>query len=194
MPWPVTAPVGWFLERTCKETGLAPMVERAVWVPSRSLDLIGLRLHPSLAGTLRASKVRLTPRWRWLALGQVRARFRLEEIRWELGPGESVEAEGGGVLRLGWGRVALEELALEGSAVRLKGEGWLKPGRRARLLLEGDLSPELVRKAGWIETQDPSGRWEPFRLRVEGPLGSPRVEFASRFLTFSMNVPAEPAP
>jgi hypothetical protein len=195
VPWPVTGPVQRFLDRSGEGTGLAPAVERVVWVPWRSLDLTGLRLDPALPGTVRAAKVRLFPQWPWLALGQVRAEIRFEEVRWERGGEQAVRADGEGAVRVGWGEAVLEWFSLEGSGIRLKAEGRLQPGREARLLLEGAVSKDLLRAMGGMELSDPAGgAWEPFRLRVDGALARPTVQFTSRFLTFSMNVPAEASP
>ena len=196
VPWPVTGPVQWLLDRFGKGTRLAPAVERAVWVPWRSLDLTGFHLNPPLPGSVRAAKVRLVPRWPWLALGQVRADCQFEEFQWEPDGEQEVRVDGEGTVRLGWGKAVLERLSLEGSAVRLKAEGWLRVGSQVQLLLEGALSQDLLRRMRWVEASDPpgGGEWEPFRLRVEGALVHPRVQFTSHFFTFSMNLPAEPAP
>lgn len=194
VPWPVTAPVQWALDRSWRGTGLAPGVERAVWVPWRSLELTGFRLDPPIPGAVRAARVQVVPQWPWLALGKVRAVCRFEEVQLEMESERPIHLDGEGIVEWGWGKVSLERFSLEGPAVRLRAEGWLQAGRQAQLMLDGSLSRDLLRRMRWVEELDPGTEgWEPFRLRLDGALSRPRLEFTSRFLTFSMNVPADPA-
>ncbi|MBI3322783.1 MAG: hypothetical protein HYZ94_03785 [Candidatus Omnitrophica bacterium] len=192
LPWPVTAPVQWFLDRSGKGTGLAPAVERAVWVPWRSLDLTGLRVDPPVPGSVRAEKVRLVPDWPRLALGQVRADCLFEEVEWDPAGEQAVRVDGTGAVHLEWGAAVLERLSLEGPAMRLEAEGWLRSGREARLRLDGALSRDFIQDMGWMGPGESAGEgWESFRLRLEGAFERPQVQFTSRFFTFSMNLPAE---
>ena len=188
VPWPVTGPVQGWLSRSARGTALSPTVERAVWTPWRSLELTGFRLSSPLRGELRASRVEAVPAWPGLALGRLRLKCKFEEVRWDPGSGEQIRVDGKGALRLEWGGPVLEGLTLEGPAVRLRAEGWLRGGREARFVLEGEVARALLERMKWSEAAGPSGReWEPFQLQVEGPLARPGIRFTSPFLTFSMN-------
>ena len=189
VPWPVTGPVQGYLSRASRGTGLSPTVERAVWTPWRSLEITGLRLSSPLKGMLRAARVEASPAWPGLALGRLRLKCVFKEVLWDPGSEEQVRVDGQGVLRLAWKGPVMEGLSLQGPVVRLRAEGWLRDGREALFVLEGEVARALLERMKWSQLSEPSGReWEPFQFRLEGPLARPSVRFTSPFLTFSMNI------
>jgi hypothetical protein len=105
-----------------------------------------------------------------------------------------VWTDGSAVLKAGWGQVTLETLRLEGPLSRVQAEGWLTRQSQAHLSLEGTLGRRFLEELNWLEpTGSPEGRrWEPFQLRLHGPLKQPDISFASSFFSISLKGQGEP--
>ncbi len=202
----VSWPVAGLLNRVClgleARSGWTLEVDRAIWVPWRKLEMTDVRFSSPQGGRLHLVKLQVHPQWGSLLQGALTTRWDLSDVR--IDPGSwgihkplaqevlsagPVWTDGSAVLKIRWGQVTLKALHLEGPLLRVQAEGWLTRQSQAHLMLEGALGREFLEEMNWlrpIDSTESLRRWEPFQLKLHGPLRHPDISFASSFFSISL--------
>ena len=200
IPWKVTAPVRWGCRTLFSPAGRWQWtIGDARWIPWSRLEVARLQLQTPDGRRLQVDQLRLQTHLLALIGGRWETRWifgpiRIEPSSWgiraplarEILSAAPVATDGFAQLTVGWGQVTLQELELHGSLIRLEAEGkWFPRRAEADLSLQGSVAGNLLQGLELEPGASSPRPWEPFDLRLRGPLARPKIRFDSNFYTLS---------
>lgn len=206
LAWPVTGPVQWVCQKFSSENGWQLTVEKARWVPWKSLQVEDLRLMTPGGGLMHVVKMWISPKpwsvWKgslttlW-DFGEIRLdpgswRIRKPEVQ-KLLSSMPVTTGGSAIVQIQPGRITVDDLSLQGPLLKLHAKGWFSGRLATHLDLNGALARSILEGMRLGDSRKGSAPfWEPFKMRLTGPLSQLKIAFASNFLTISRRQKGEP--
>ncbi|MBI3312244.1 MAG: hypothetical protein HYZ88_01800 [Candidatus Omnitrophica bacterium] len=199
VPWRVTEAVQSFLNGP-RMAGWSFSVGQAFWAPWKSLKMRDVMVQTPGGGKLHLVKAEFFLKPRSLFKGSFSTEWVLGEIRmdpvsWnirsalaqEILSASPVTTGGSGILELRREEIRIERFLLTGSVLQMSGNLAVGARRQIQLHLQGDLSREILEAMQLLSSREPSEPWQPFELRLEGRIDSPRIQFESNFRSFILD-------
>ena len=188
IPWRVTGWVQRWLDARPRPLGFS--VDQARWVPWKHLELNDVRVQAPGGGKLHLARAEVYLRLKDLVRGKVSTEWILGEIRmdpgsWKIRPMLAAEMLSAmpvatqGSVRLNGSsqRMELERLWLTGPVLQLQGAASFPSQEEMHLHLQGALSRSILVAMQVLSPRDVAEPWQPFRLQLDGPTRSPRIQF-----------------